>query len=791
MKIINSGARVCHNLMPDSITASLTAAPLPQAVAHRRWQAAATFPSGRSLLYDGSYLCLYDPDDGAGTPVACGTAYKSFHLLDNRVAAMTDTGVVFIDEANLSGTPAPAVSGDKVCCRFVVSEAANVSAMVGAVPLTRAYGTREVLTMSDRSRLVDACADGLRRLDLNARGEGLFIAPVLARVRFLRADGSTAFETNPVLLQHPAGKVVEATRSLKTSGPDAKQTLVSEFETPAWRVRLQIDPDSALAAQVTAAQVLLSPAFHNVNPDGRPLVTAAVPSANIFVSMTFPEGPAGRGPGLVRAVTAAASQPQLWGYVAATVVRPFTAGCDVVITPPAHIDMAGHAAGLRPIVRSAHTAPDCRTALLRPPHTFTASVSASASGVTVWGNIDVVRFNGYRPDSFATRFADEAWEGYVRVDFGDGTRSVVSTARGTSMAPVLFQPHLSYPSPDAVSMTIAVRRGGVCYGRKVPLTADPGGMSASYTNAAAVPFTLEPAASYAVPAHGSLLQPMPGTVACALTDDPLTLTAHAAHEQSELCAITPARVGESSWDFGRVRFYAFGSRGISSVAVGATRRNVSVSLLDSRPCRGRRAFAVTPEGVAALAGGDVVRVCGSRVNTLLCAEGYAALAYDPVRHEIWCLPPAGGAKAGSALVLCRRTADGCYTRTADVDTDRLHPHAESALLPGPDGLMDIRRPDMATAVDIRYNAPMEPPAGKRRPMRLRVPVAGTAMQLTVGLSRDRSDARMEFGNGGVRISGTLRHGLDLPVLPVFAACSSFELRGTVYPDFHLETPVMS
>lgn len=95
--------------------------------------------------------------------------------------------------------------------------------------------------------------------------------------------------------------------------------------------------------------------------------------------------------------------------------------------------------------------------------------------------------------------------------------------------------------------------------------------------------------------------------------------------------------GQSSWDYGRTRFYAFSSAGIHSLSTDVTRKTLSLSLLDSRVVAGSRAAAVCEEGVAAVASGDIVMMSGSKVSRIADIPGTKALVWVHSHHELWCI----------------------------------------------------------------------------------------------------------------------------------------------------------
>ena len=116
---------------------------------------------------------------------------------------------------------------------------------------------------------------------------------------------------------------------------------------------------------------------------------------------------------------------------------------------------------------------------LFPPHRFSAASVCSDGDTVLWSGITRRRFEGYPLEAFAPLRASPdapagAWHASVRVEFDDG-ESLVRMSEGIGAPPLGVGPLLSYPSPHARRMTLALSAGGRSYRRWSTLCPMPRG----------------------------------------------------------------------------------------------------------------------------------------------------------------------------------------------------------------------------------------------------------------------------------------------------------------------------
>jgi len=643
-----------------------------------------------------------------------------------------------------------------------------------SLTLSKAYGGERALTDADRRKVAAHAAAVYRGLDAAARSAGYLWQPAVACLRLMRADGTVAAQTAPVLLTHPSRQ--PQGQSLDFLSADTATIAGGPRDFTAWRagVRLPAMP----GAGVSAVQVVVAPMLHAASPDAGSAIVSSLGTAP-FCTVSFRPGPSqeyGR-PDRAAAASALAARLDECGTVVATLSGPFDTAreTELSITLPDDIDSANERVRRLLAAPAAADGTSEALAVLQDGGDFTATACAAAGGAVVWSGLSVQPAAGAGPQTFAAATIRAAWRGYVRVGYTDGTASV-TTAGGTEGAPVLFGPMLYVPSPRATSLEIGLDISGRGMFRDVfALTADAAGRGAACTSPGLLPSEPTPASSYTVPGTTATQAGLPGVIAVAPASDPFKITAVAYTAIGPVTSLVPARFGQAAWDFGRARFYAFGPGGIHSVATGSGLTSLSVSRLDGRPC-GCPAVD-SPYGVLAAAGSDVVCVSGSRVTTLRHGRECDGLAFDPRRHELLCV-----ARGGDAEVLCPRRQWSAYT--ADIG-----PIDPAAMLSTPSGayvaaggkVLDISQPGPPAGLPVALVT--EVCAARKRgagvPVRsVTVDIEGQVDGMEVSVSRSHHGRRATQPDVCLRVSGRLHTPLRLPWYGPASATAVLTVSGT-------------
>lgn len=547
--------------------------------------------------------------------------------------------------------------------------AAQVTATVQARTLSREYAGAETLDERDADTLSADLLDAYRRICVKAAGAGRLVQPVLARYRLTDRDGRTLFTSAPVLLAHSTG--VQCDGGTDVYSDDRRTMRGYTLAAWAWTPAVLFHGASGpRAAEVAACEVYMTPMMHPFVPGAKASYTTgrATSASQPFVRVSLP----GR-EGVVSNGTLGATHRIVMGALArldklesrvAVINNPFRASAHKVqldITPSD--DPVGEATAMRAALRV--PAPMCsrRDALLRLPHTFVAGCTAADAGTRAWGDITVKRFAGHSVANFAAAVSDEAWQAVTVVRFGDGKGVVLRESHITG-APTALVPVLSYPAPYAESIEVAVSAGGrtLC-GKYTLATAENGRLSAFVADSVCRLTLAEGVA--AEPQVSESADRFEGAVAVADDADPFSVAVVAEPGLGTVVALEARRSAETSWEFGRCRFVAAGTRGIYSIAVASGRRSTSTRRLSERGtpdgavlCQGEGGVLYALEGGLDIAGPSLCRIDSrGRLEMTALGRAYCGVACDGVRGEVTVCR-----LDGSADVFCTGRGYGRYMR---------------------------------------------------------------------------------------------------------------------------------
>lgn len=724
---------------------------------------------------------LYVIRQGVASAHALGSAVRNVVAVGDDALVTTEAGRRY--RCRLDGS-AWTVSDEDAALPVVelsCEDAGPLSCEVASRKLSQVYDLGLQLSSADRSALFSDLCDAYRSLDRDARAAGAHLQPVIAYYRLSDASGNVIMTSPPMVLAHPEG--AQCTRSVLLYSDDRRTVDPYVFSGSCWRLKARFPADAVAAARVSRFELLTTPMFHPSDFVARNCCTTVrVAGTTAFVRMNVlnsVNGITSASPlPSARNVREALARLESMARVVYAVNNPFSAtesrevALDYAPAGDADADISAVKAAFAGTVDAVNPA----RALMRRPNIVTGAVAAAASDVVVWGDLTVRRFAGHSPAAFAVGFTDRSWYGYSEVTFSDGSSRVFS-AVGTARAPTRFNPVLSYPSPDAVSLTLAVRVSGWQTRTAVfPLAPEASGRYAIYVHPSCEAFEIESLSdTYSVPSENCRDLRFPAAVAVASASDPMEMTAVGEVSAGAVRALVPARFGQSSWDFGRCRFYACGDGGIHSVSVNASRTALSVNLVDSRPVEGCQAVAVTGEGVMAVAGGDLVGIAASRVTTLRPDTGAAMLAWNGSRRELWCVDA-----LGRADVACFDFGRRRFT-VSDAGLRRVLSAASGAYALTDNGcIVDISREIWPATVDVAYIR-AGGAARLRRPVALLVDARAASFTGRVALMQGRTGGVV----AGRSINGAIRSPLSLRVVSRPRLDVVVELKATVTPDFEL------
>lgn len=508
---------------------------------------------------------------------------------------------------------------------------------VPPILLGREYAPVEALSASDTSRLRSAAIEAYESIDREVRASGMFWHPVIAYVRALDINGREIVATEPRVLCHPAGQQWD--ESLVFSSADSRTTGAVGIEVARWSMHMIFPDAGANASSVATYEVVCSPMLYAADPSLTPFVDRPRRADNdAFCSLTFQRSAvaAPSRTGTSRAIYRLLGGIDRIGRVC--ISHPAaTCGAEIEVSSAETATVAEQLKELGRAISGEYAPEPYSKVMFRAPHSFAARHSAQSGSCLMWGDLRVNRFRGWDIDQYAVCHSSAPWHGCVEVEFADGS-NCVTTADRISGCPVALSPVVSYPSPDAVRITFTLSSGGIVKKASFPLTPDPSGKRSVYVESSLKPYAPAPTeAPYVVATSRTVVLEFPGYLAAADAASPLRLISAAGLASGEVRGVTAMHSSQSSWDYGRTRFYAFSPAGIHSLSVDISRGTLSLSLLDGRVVAHRRATASCEDGVAAVASGDIVLMSGSRVSRIADIPGTEALVWVHSHHELWCI----------------------------------------------------------------------------------------------------------------------------------------------------------
>lgn len=678
-------------------------------------------------------------------------------LLENLRPVSTPAGVVLRsvgtpeEIAAAAGPEAPA-EHSVPAVRFKVLDAGTRDVPVGDRALSSAYVGLTSLSATDRKRLVADFAEAYLSACSAAGADGLFAAPVVAFVRYYGNAGECLYDTPPVLLRPAQLFAPSVDVTVRESGSLAAGYTVA---VPVFNIEAEFD--AGAHPEIGAAEVLLSPCIHPYSADGTAAV-GTVRAAGSALRVSLPGYGRGLGPGSgldgrVRRILGAAES---LCRVNTRIAAPFAAVASVfAIYHHGTESPAEEAEALAAALAKAPKAPRLLDVLIAPPHSFTAVCRAEAASTVAWGDVTVRRFKGWNPAVFAADSSEKSWRAICTVRFGGTSKGVTFSAEYSSGAPSKFGPVLSYPSPDATSMTLTVQSGGRTRSRNFALAPDASGRRACFVAEDLKPFEIpESSASIIIDTASADLR-LPEYIALAPAASPARPDAYV-RLPARVEAVCPMPQPDSAWEFGRCRFVAAGAAGLVSVGVGAGRRSIALRTLDTRAADSPDCLAAGTDGVYAALAGAVVFVATERRKVREIMTGaFTSLAWN-----------------GAARELTATGADGCATWCADFDRVFLRPElaGAKARMQGADPVLVVGDKVLSLASEaddrsasVRGVWEFEPAAGAPfLPRRLGVRARGRLVDGSVSLCAIGGTGRSE-PIVGATFSGDLRSPLVMPL----------------------------
>ena len=645
-----------------------------------------------TLAHRGLYLYAIG-DDGEVESVAvlaaqvrCGVAVANgaVLMLADRVCRIAWNGTAWTAEYDTDERP---------IVRLKTMSTAQLSATTSPRTLVGSYTHWQGgLNDDDSEAIVADVKKAYAQVCDDARRAGCYVQPMVARYRLYDKRGSVVVESAPVVLsvgglQCLGGIVAQ----VDANGGAYNQLQSYTLTVDAFMIGYEVDERWADVVADYSVRVYVTPQLHPVDWSAKALLRQEDSTTQSASLRIFLPGASSAADRCRDAVGRLMSQFDVLAREVAS--APLTVGTKLigrVVGNGMDADIKAWQ-GLTAVVRNSDES-NVMMSECRLPHRWVASTGRTVGDVVAWGDVSVMKCDGYAVPMFAAEVDNRVgrWNAWARVTMADGD-TVLWKGEGDRYAPLKLSPLLCYPHRDAVKMKVMVRYAdNSVKSREVDLT--PEGDVAVWIDNSFAAVDLLDDEVYVVPSASSEPTRYDGAVAIATADEPLTLTVGRIVSTGRVAAVTPAVRSSSSWDFARCHLYAFTQEGIYAVSIDGRRKSMASNIIDGRGVERADGVAVSPSQVYAIASDSLVSVAGSRVKTLKGRVDHCSVGWNSAMGELWCV-----GSDGRVTVV----ADGGqYGR--DECVDRLVEMADGQLLMGIGGRLLCASRENAEAREVLW-----------------------------------------------------------------------------------------
>lgn len=755
------------------------------------------------LLAAGDRVAIYTDDTlthlgaAGGTPLCAVASGMEIVVMTSAGAATVALGA----EGSWTLTPPPSeLPGLHLFAGEESMTSGNVPAFTLNTPLPLWGGD---LGARDKLALTNALLSAYTQMDSGSVSRGSYFQPVLARVKLYDESGEL-LSVGPVTCLAAASPwaATQGVQSQVTRDGDGLFHYVGSAVVTASTYKVCValpalssltDRQRAAVARVAYAEVYVTPQSHTADFTAIPeLRLEGGEGATGVLRAWMPGASAGHAPRTAWFTEQMRALPCVMDVLeqrVAVITDPFgREEAETVVTtrpaagllsqgPEADMVTVGNALDKLQTVSATATASDS-LALFALPHRFTARTVCASGRNVVWANLRRLPFAGYDADSLtiadpATTPALRAVEASVRVTIrrSGGSRLRVVTSGPCRAATAFLPPIVTYPDPSATLLEVRLLMAdGSVRNHSCELLPSADGKFAYFVNEGLLPVT--------APVTGGPYEPFAAQDVTDATDAgmalradssaPVTPLAVARVADAPVMQVLPSWGANANWDYACGRFYLLTRGGLMAMAITA-KGALRASLIDPRPATMPHAGVLTPHGVVAKAGHDLVLLSGSKATTLLHLPEAERLGYDHMSGELWaCMP-----HAVTVINLADRTR---YLRTMDGVTAAVT--AGSRLM-------------LADSSGLRLAGDEEPQPGLHVEWTVRLDDRrGPTGSYLLEMDTDGFDGQMTFIAGGTgicvtRLDGPVHAPLAQRLLgPPRTGCA-LNLRAHVTPPFTL------
>lgn len=549
---------------------------------------------------------------------------------------------------------------------------------------------------SGRRRLTSTLCDGYNRLSEVAMSGSMWIQPVVARFHLINDSGDRVYSSVPMAVSAPGGWQCVEALSAECSAAEGRLIVPSfTMKANAFRLGVKADADTTerlRAAGVRGIEVTVTPQIQPFDPSqtapyrivrptsAAPLLEVALPGATADFSAL-----GGVRADLVRQVIASVDQLERreallgLGYYGVNAIYrglPMPPKIEISKITRAVGDSGGSTA-----IGGGSGAADALLGRIQLPNRFIARTVACVGDTVGWADITTLPAAEVNLHELCADWRGAAFSGVLTVAATDGEFRMPVSGSST---PHAWRPSVSYPDSGVFRLTIDIlSESGERLHSELTLAPDGSGARAVAVNAGLGEIGFE-TVSDPMPQSGAGCRSTvrrPGAIVGCDRRDPLRPVVALECCHSPVVALHPAVRSQSSWDFSRCHLYALTNHGIYTVNLNAATAVATATMIDSRGSDCRRASVYTPLGVFALHRGQLLKISGSRVDTLAVDLNEVEVAWDSEQQRIWTLDLMGQLRMISpdsmTIVEIESPADFKHVATVDnrlwlTDVDELY-----------------------------------------------------------------------------------------------------------------------
>ncbi len=524
------------------------------------------------------------------------------------------------------------------------------------------------LTPADAKAITAETIDAYQRIVADAAQGGYMVQPSLMRYRLLDRHGRVLYASSPVLVSNGGFQLtstvnvdVNATRTQRNG---------HTFTANAWRPGLllaTVMEDEAWAHRVAAIEVLASPQIHplnfNLTCSGR-ITSAGKLYYNLPGASATPDGNEHRSWLVRRMLERAESMMWVVDYIPKPFSGGLTPGESYRVNIMVDDDAIEQSHAMMKTLK--YGTSSGRSELLSFPHTFTATAIARQGDTMVYANPRLLPFAGHSLQSMCSQLSavPGGWRADIVVTMGDDSRRVVWSGSGEESAPLQVNPLLTYPSADAVKMTIFYYSPTGRFSRyELPMKGVPLSDFAYYLHPTLQPWGFAANSTGWISPESTLTTvAYDGYIACGPASSPLSLVHLKRVAPSSIREIQAASYTSSGFMSGNPHFYLASADGITLVTTSTdTSMVVRASLIERRGVTTAGCFTVGPECCYAVAGGSLLRIEGAKVKVLMTDITARSLGWTSAYGgELWMLTITGDVRVYHPAQQCisRRKCSG-------------------------------------------------------------------------------------------------------------------------------------